>query len=111
MVGCSLFLEFIMRKVYILNDGGHDYSAAEEFGKLVYCSKGLLNKHDIHQMFRMLTDALADAQADDCIIFSSLGTLCSVATAIMVEKFGEVHFLIFNNNAYKEYTLVTCARE
>ena len=40
-----------MRRVYILNEGTHDYSGAESFGEIVYCTSGLLPKRDINRLF------------------------------------------------------------
>lgn len=89
-----------MRKVYVLNDGGHNYTDAERFGNIVFCTRGTLARWDISQMFRELDIALMDAQAEDYILIGSLASLCSVATAIMAARFGEVHFLIFKDGQY-----------
>lgn len=95
-----------MKKVYILNDGGHNYDDAARFGEITFCLEHNVSKWDISQMYRELNDALADANCDDYIVISSLATLCSVATAILADRFGEVHFLIFKDGKYVERTLI-----
>lgn len=94
-----------MKKVYILQDGGHDYSAAESFGELVFCTDHAINKWNISAMYEVLMDALEDAHEDDLILISSLATFCCVATAIMTERFGQVHYLIYKDNAYTQRDL------
>ena len=94
------------KRVYILSDGGHDYRAAERFGDLVICSEGQLHKDDISQMYRILTDSLADAREDDFILVSSLTSLCMVASAIMANRFGQVHLLIYKDGRYEARDLL-----
>lgn len=95
-----------MKKVYILNDGGHCYDDAARFGEITFCSDHLIGRWDVSQMYRELNQALADANADDYLVISSLTTMCSVATAILADRFGEVHFLIFKDGKYIERTLI-----
>ena len=77
-----------MKRVYVLNNGGHDYRDAERFGGIVFCTEGSVNKWDVAQMYRELDDALLEAHADDYILLSSLTTLCSIAAAIMAGENG-----------------------
>lgn len=95
-----------MRKVFILNDGGHDYEDAKRFGELVFCTRNSINKWDIAQMYRELGEVFTTAASDDFIMLSGLTSLCSVATALMVEKFGEVHFLVYKDRQYIQRDLV-----
>ena len=94
------------RKVYVLSDGGHDYSAAEKFGQIVICSEGALHKDDISQMYRLLSDAMYDAREEDYILVSSLTSLCMVASAFMANNFGKVNLLIYRDGRYVERNLV-----
>lgn len=94
------------KKVYVLSDGGHDYSAAEKFGDIVICSEGALHKDDIAQMYRILSDAMYDAKVHDYILVSSLTSLCMVGAAIMSNNFGKVNMLIYRDGRYVERNLV-----
>lgn len=95
-----------MRRVFILNEGSHDYSDAAAFGELVYCTSGMLPKHDINRLFLELDQVLGNSDAHDLIMMSSLASLCSVASAIMAAQHGEVHFLVYHDGKYYEKDLV-----
>lgn len=89
-----------MSKVYILTDGGHDYSGAKDFGDLVFCLPDVIKKSDVAQMYRELSVALEDYQVDDYLLVSGLTTLCMVASAMIAHRFEEVRFLIFDKGQY-----------
>ena len=86
-----------MRRVYVLNEGTHDYSGAEAFGEVVYCTEGLLPKRDINRLFLELDQTLSESNPKDLIMLSSLTSLCSVASAMMAAMHGEVHFLVYHD--------------
>ena len=88
------------RRVFVLNDGGHDYSGAAEFGEVIVCSEGMVPKNDIAQMFRLLNPLLEESQKDDLIVIGSLASMVGVASAIMAGLHGEVHYLVFGNGRY-----------
>ena len=95
-----------MRRVFILNEGTHDYSDAEQFGELVFCTQGILPKHDINRLFLELDEILAESDEDDLIMLSSLTSLCSVASAMMASMHGRVNFLLFHDGKYIEKVLI-----
>ncbi len=95
-----------MKRVYVVNNGGHDYTDAERFGAVTFCTDHVIAKHDTAQMFRELNEALQDANHDDYILISSLATLCSIACSILAARFGEVHLLIFRDGKYIERSLM-----
>lgn len=86
------------RKVYVVSDGGHDYSGAAKYGEIVFCTKNVIPKNDVHQMFRELREALKDMRSDDYLMISSLTTLCVVASNFLVDRFGELHLLLYRGN-------------
>ncbi len=88
------------RRVFILNDGGHDYSDAAAFGEIVICSTGVLLRNDISYMYRLLNPFLDEADRNDIIVVNGLASLVGVASAIMAANHGEVHFLVFVNGKY-----------
>lgn len=95
-----------MSKVYVVNKGAHDYSKAERFGELIYCTDGNLSKFDLNQMFRELSAAMKEAQPDDWILLTSLTTLCSVACAIFGRRFGRLNILVFKDDDYVERRII-----
>jgi hypothetical protein len=94
------------RKVFIVNNGGHDYSDAERFGEITFCTDSVIRKDDIAQMYRELHVALDTARADDYLLVSSLTSLCMVAAAILADKFGELHLLLFKDGHYVDRDLI-----
>jgi hypothetical protein len=94
------------RKVFIVSGGGHDYSDAKRFGELVFCTDEVVRKDDVAQMYRVLSHALSESNPEDCIIVSSLSSLCMVAAAIMAYRWGELHLLIFKDGQYVPRDLI-----
>lgn len=90
------------RKVFIVSNGGHDYSAAEEFGELTFCTENLIRRDDVAQMYREVKAGLedGDARPEDYILVSSLTSMCMVAAAIMADWYGELHLLVYHNGQY-----------
>lgn len=88
------------RQVFIVNNGGHDYSGAEQFGTIVFCTESVIRKDDTAQMFRELSEALSWAHADDYLLVSSLTSLCMIAAGYMAERFGELHLLLYKDGQY-----------
>lgn len=89
-----------MPKVYVPNRGAHDYSAAERFGTLVFCTEGSLQKYNTSQMVRELREALKNSHSDDYILLTSLTTLCSIACAIFAAQHLCLNLLIFKDDDY-----------
>jgi hypothetical protein len=93
-------------KVYILNRGAHDFSAAEKYGELIYCTDGQLGKYNVSQMVRECEAAMVDSTPADYILLTSLATLCSVACAYFVFKHGRLNLLIYKNDGYVKREVV-----
>lgn len=94
------------KKVFVVNNGGHDFTKAEAFGDIVFCTEGSMNRYDTAQMYRELSGVLEDAHADDYLLLTSLTTLCSIATAIMANQFGCVNLLLFKDGEYVERNII-----
>ena len=94
-----------MPKVYVTNKGPHDYSDAEAFGEIVFCTSGSIDKFDLSQMYRELDLAMADSEPGDFVLLTSLTSLCSVACALFASKHGELHVLIHRGDCYVERSL------
>lgn len=88
------------QNVYVVNKGGHDYSDAERYGLLKFCTDGLVGKTNISQMIREFESAFEDSDANDYILLTSLTTLCSIACSVFTAKHGRLNLLIFKNDRY-----------
>lgn len=95
-----------MAKVFIVNDGGHNYAAARHFGELRFCTSGELDRFDTAQMYRQLQAAMLDALPDDYILITSLTSLCSVACALFAARFQQLNLLLYKDGQYVERTIV-----
>ena len=94
------------RKVFIISNGGHDYSDAERYGEIIFCTDEVIRKDDVAQMYRVLSEALDQAEADDLLLISSLTSLCTVAAAILAARFGELHLLLYKDGEYVKRDLI-----
>lgn len=93
-------------KVYILSDGGHDYHDATRYGELVFLAIPSAAKWDIAQLYDTIKEGMQEASEEDYLIISHLTSVCCVATAILVEWFGQVNFLIYRHDKYEHKKLV-----
>lgn len=95
-----------MPHVYILNDGGHDYSDAARYGELVFCTRGPLDRWDTSQMWRSVTVAMDGSTPEDYILLTSLSTLCAIGSAVFAQKHGRLNLLLFRDEKYLDRTLL-----
>ena len=91
--------------VYILGDGGHDYSDAERFGDLRIIDIPPSIKWDTAKVYDLLKEELHAAHAEDYLVISHLTSVCCIATALMIEWFGKVNFLIYHHGVYEHKTI------
>ena len=99
------------RKVYVVSNGGHDYSDAQRFGEVVFCTESVIRKDDTAQMYREIHAALKEAAAEDFILVSSLTSLCMIAAAILSDRFGELHLLLFKDGQYISRDIILESRQ
>ena len=93
-------VEESQQKVFVVNKGGHDYSDAERFGALVFCTDGLVGKFNTSQMVREFNDVFTSSDENDYILLTSLTTLCSIACSVFAAKHKRLNLLIFKNDRY-----------
>ncbi len=89
-------------KVFVVNKSAHDFSAAEKFGKLVYLSKGSVNRYATNTMFRLFNEAMENSCDTDHIVLCSLNVMNSIACAIFARKHGKLNLLLFKSGNYIE---------
>lgn len=89
-----------MRRVFIVNNGGHNYDDAKRFGELIFCTDKVIRKSDTAQMYRELNAAMVDSNPDDYLLVSSLTSLCIVAAGILAAAHGELHLLLYEGGQY-----------
>lgn len=91
--------------VYVVNRGPHDYSDAEAYGELVFCTDGPVDRFDTAQMFRELSEAMKESAPEDYILLTSLTSLCVVAAAIFAAKHKCLNLLLHSRDGYVERSI------
>ncbi len=91
-----------MSKVYVVNRSAHDFSAAENFGKIIFLSEGPMNRYATNHMCRVFADIMEDSKKDDYIVPCSLNVMNSIACAIFAHKHGGLNLLLFKGGNYIE---------
>lgn len=86
-----------MPNVYVVNQGCHDYSKAEEFGKLVFLSEVSMDRFDTSKIWRKFHPVLSHASNKDWILLSGLTVMSLIASGILIAKFGKLNLLIYRN--------------
>jgi len=85
-----------MAKVYIVNSANHDYSKAEQYGELVYVTKGKLPIFKTSTVRTMLEKGLVKFTKDDYLLISGPAIVSVMAATILYNKFDTVKFLVFD---------------
>jgi len=91
-----------MRNVYIVNKSSHDFSAARNYGKLIFLSEGPMNRYSTNNMLRVFADKMSDSKKDDYIVPCSLNVMNSIACALFAYKHGKLNLLLFKEGSYIE---------
>lgn len=82
-------------KVYVLNKSSHDFSGAEQYGKLYYLSEGPINRFATNKMYRLFSEGLEKSHKEDYILLSGLTVMAVIACVIFVTKHKCLNLLIF----------------
>ena len=84
-----------MPTVFVIHGGGHSFKSAEDFGKLVIMSEGLISKFHITKMFREFEQFLKDSSEDDYLLQSGPTVMNMIASAIFAAKHGCLNLLVW----------------
>ena len=95
-----------MATVYIVNNGGHDYSDANRFGHIQFLSAGPVSKFAISKMYREFAMKLRESTSTDYILLTGLTTMACIACSCFSFLHGRINLLIFKNGKYIERKLV-----
>lgn len=85
-----------MAKVYIVNDANYDYSKAEQYGELVYVTRGKIPIFKTSTVRAMLEKGLVKFTKDDYLLISGSAIVNIMAATILYNKFDTVKFLVFD---------------
>jgi len=85
-----------MKKVFIVNDSGHDFSQAQEFGELKTLTKGSVAVFSTDRTTSFIKEELKRSSSDDYILLSGNSVLSIIAFNIMLDLHKKVNLLIYN---------------
>ena len=85
-----------MAKVYVVNNANHDYSKAEQYGELMYVTRGKLPIFKTSTVRAMLEKGLVKFTKDDYLLISGPAIVSIMAATILYNKFDIVKFLVFD---------------
>lgn len=94
-----------MRKVYIVNKGGHDFDAARKFGELVYISEGSIPALHTNNMYRLAVEAMKNSTKDDYLLITGPANMSIIAASVFARKHGKLNLLLFCGGDYVERKL------
>ena len=95
-----------MANVYIINKSSHDFSAASQYGKIIFLTEGSINRYATNSMCRLFLDLMKDSSEHDYIVPCSLNVMNSIACAIFARKHGRLNLLLFKEGSYIERNMV-----
>ena len=93
-------------KVYVVNQAGHDFSAAERYGDIVFLSRGTQNKFAVGGMYRSFAEILEHSKPDDYLLTTGLTNMNVIAGAMLAYKHGKLNILLYKSSRYIERRIV-----
>ena len=91
------------KTVFIINQSGHDFEPAKEFGKPVFLSEGRWSRYDVNNIYRHFEDKLKDSKPEDYLLLTGLPIMQAIATAIMAMRHGRVNILQFRQKEGRKF--------
>ena len=88
-----------MPNVYVVNDSGHDFSAAEPYGDLIALSEGELDKYNVTGMKRIFDKKLQSSSPSDWLLHTGPGIMSAIACSIFAAMHGRLNLLIWRAEA------------
>jgi hypothetical protein len=95
-----------MPKVFIVNKSSHNFSAAQEFGELIFLSEGPMHRYAANHMHRKFSDIMKDSEEGDYIVPCSLNVMNIIAGSIFAKKHKRLNLLLFKEGKYIERNLI-----
>jgi hypothetical protein len=86
--------------VYVVNDSGHDFSKAHNYGTLKFMSSGIVNKYHLSRMYREMTQAMEESRPGDYIIPCGPNIMNIIACTIFAVKHKRLNMLIWRSDTH-----------
>lgn len=94
-------------RVFVTNYAGHDYEAAEKFGKPIFITRGFVNFYSLDRVKYYLAQELQNCTPDDYLLLSGSSFLAVILAVLWYEKHGKVRILNWDKKGetYREMVL------
>ena len=87
-------------KVYVINDSGHDYEGAREYGDLVILTKGRVAAYAANNHYRSFVSQMEDLQENDYVLVTSLASLNAIVGWIIGSRGLPLNLLLYRDGKY-----------
>lgn len=96
------------RKVYIVAKGLHDWSAARQFGELVFLSTIPIGRTAVSNMARLFMPQIEQSSKEDLIVITGLSVMNALACSLFAMKHKRLNLLLYDasGDKYVKRTLV-----
>lgn len=91
--------------VWVINEGGHDFSSAEQYGRLVPITSGTINPFNVDRLMVLAAPRLEHATDEDYLLISGPQMLCAVVIAMWLKRFGKANLLQWSTK-YAKYSQI-----
>lgn len=88
------------RRVYVPNDWRHTATDAEEFGELVYLTRGPVGRAQVRANAKRIAEGLEGSQPHDWLVVGSLSVLTGLAMAAFAAQHGRLNLLVWDQGRY-----------
>lgn len=86
-----------MPNIFVVNKSCHSFTAAEEFGSIIYMTEGALERFNTSKMFRSFKPFIDRSQPEDYILLTGLTVMNVIACSMFSAKHGRLNLLIFKD--------------
>ena len=87
------------RVVWVINEGGHNYEPAKEYGRLMALTTGNVNHFNLDRLMVTLAPRIRSATVDDYLLISGSPLLNSLVVVMWLARFPKVNLLQWSTKA------------
>lgn len=98
-------------RVFVANFAGHDYTKAEQYGELVFITKGFISFQSLDRVKYQVALSVAESHSDDWLALSGTNIVNVLAAVLWFSMHRTVKILNFDKNTgkYREIILEDAA--
>jgi hypothetical protein len=96
----------VPNRVYVVNQGFHDFSSAEKYGRLIYMTEGYQPKFSVATALRRFQFCMQESEQEDWILLTGLSVLNCIACSVFALKHNRLNLLLFDGKGYVTRTVI-----